>query len=209
MGDALPRSESAANPVADFLFSPADPSALESVQFNDSSYDPAQAGIASASWDLGDGATAIGSCPSHRFAADGEYRARLTVTTADGRSASIIRVVTVRTHDVAIVELRVPRSARPGETTAIAVAVTSLRYPETVQVELFRDGGVEPLGRLLQPVPPWEPTTFDFMYTFTAEDAAAGTVTFRAVATLAGARDAQPADNAVVATPVEVLPPAA
>jgi PKD repeat protein len=91
---------SAPTPVADFCFSPPDPSIGESVQFIDRSYDPADAGIATIVWDLGDGAIAIGSSPSHRYAADGEYRATLTVTSADGRSASIAQIVSVRTHGV-------------------------------------------------------------------------------------------------------------
>ena len=205
----LPSPEGAPAPVADFFFSPADPSVFDRVQFSDSSYDPAEAGIGAASWDLGDGTTAIGASPSHRYPADGEYRARLTVTTADGRTASITRIVSVRTHDVAIVRLDVPRSAQVNETQRISVAVTSLRYPETVQVELFRNSGVEPIATLIQTQRASEAAPFDFVYTFTAEDATAGTVTFRAVATVVGVRDARPADNAAVAAPTEVGPPEA
>jgi hypothetical protein len=46
--------------------------------------------------------------------------------------------------------------------------------------------------------------SFGFAYTFTAEDAAAAAVTFHAVATVVGARDAQPVDNVAVATPTRV-----
>ena len=45
---------------------------------------------------------------------------------------------------------------------------------------------------------------FDFLYTFRAQDAAAGKVTFKAVATVLGGRDARLADNAAVAAPTEV-----
>jgi PKD repeat protein len=205
----LKRLDCGPAPVADFFCSPADPSTFDRVQFSDSSYDPAQAGIETASWDLGDSATAIGSSPSHGYAADGEYRVRLTVTTTDGRSASIARIVSVRTHDVAIVRLDVPRSAMEGETHVISVVVTSSRYPETVQVELFRNSEVTPIARLIQAQPAREAASFDFAYTFTGEDATAGTVTFKALATIVGARDAQPTDNAAFAPPTKILPPAA
>jgi PKD repeat protein len=184
-----------AAPVADFLFTPGDPSSFENVQFNDSSFDPAEAGIATATWELGDGTIAIGSSPTHRYRADGEYRARLTVTTADGRTSSITRIVSVRTHDVAIVKLVVPQRARAGETHPISISVRNLRYPETVQVELFRNGDVEALATMIQGLAAKDIVSFGFAYTFMAKDAAAGTVGFRAIASVVGARDANPADN--------------
>lgn len=190
-----PSLDGHAAPVADFLFLPSDPSALESVQFSDTSYDPMQAGITAVAWDLGDGATAIGSSPAHRYVADGEYRARLTVATADGRTSSITRIVSVRTHDIAIVSFDVPRCATPGETHPIAVSVRNLRYAETVQVELFRDGDLDPLATMIQGLAANDAVLFGFGYTFTAEDAAAGTMSFRAIATVVGARDANPGDN--------------
>ena len=201
-----PSLDGHAAPVADFLFSPSDPSVLENVQFSDTSYDPADAGISAVTWELGDGTTAIGSSPTHRYAADGEYRARLSVTTTDGRTSSITRIVTVRTHDVAIVELDAPRFARTGETHPISVAVKSSRYPETVQVELFRNAGVEPLATLIHGLTARDVVSFGFAYTFAAEDASAAAVTFHAVATVVGARDARPADNVAVAKPTEVGP---
>jgi len=204
-----PSLDGHAAPVADFLFSPSDPSALESVQFSDASYDPAEAGITAVAWDLGDGTTAIGSSPTHRYGADGEYRARLTAATADGRTSSITRIVTVRTHDVAIVKLNVPSSVRPGETHPISVAVRSARYPETVQVELFRNAEVEPLATLIQGLAANEVVSFGFAYPFTVADASAVTVTFHAVATVVGARDAHPGDNVAVAPPTRVGPGAA
>ena len=45
---------------------------------------------------------------------------------------------------------------------------------------------------------------FGFSYTFTADDAQIGKVTFRAVAVISGARDALPADNEAIAPPTKV-----
>jgi hypothetical protein len=47
-------------------------------------------------------------------------------------------------------------------------------------------------------------TPFDFSYTFTTEDASVGTVTFKAVATNVGAREALPADNEALASPTKM-----
>lgn len=47
-------------------------------------------------------------------------------------------------------------------------------------------------------------TEFPFNYTFTADDAAVGKVTFKAVAVLVYARDALPADNQAIGAPTRV-----
>ncbi len=47
-------------------------------------------------------------------------------------------------------------------------------------------------------------TNFAFSYTFTSADAVVGKVTFEAVATIIGARDALPADNTLIAPPTKV-----
>jgi hypothetical protein len=202
----LPCPQGAQPPVPDFRFSPEQPSVFDTIQLSDGSHDPEAVGIASATWDLGDGATAVGSSPVHRYRADGEYRVRLTVITVDGRIASITRIVSVRTRDVAIVSLETPRSAAAGRTCSISVWVVSLRSPETVQVEIFHNGDVQPIDRLIKPVAARKRCRFDFAYTFGELDAAAGEVTFKAVATIVGARDARPADNAAVAAATVIRP---
>lgn len=86
------------NPVVGFYYAPGDPSTSDEIEFYDQSYDPAGGGIASQSWGFGDGATAKGCCPTHRYAADGTYTLTLTVDTTDGRTASRSREVVVRTQ---------------------------------------------------------------------------------------------------------------
>jgi hypothetical protein len=138
----------------------------------------------------------------------------LTATTFDGRSASASQVVHVKTHDVAIMKFLVPQVAGVGQTRMISAGISDSRYPETVQVQLFKSvpgsfNNFQLVGTLTQSVPvlPGNRTTpFDFSYTFTSDDAAAGKVTFEAVATIVGARDAQPADNTVIALPTRVNP---
>jgi hypothetical protein len=196
-------------PQANFGFNPSDPSIFDQVQFSDFSSDPGQVGIQSQAWSFGDGATATGCCPTHRFAKDGDYTVKETVTTTDGRSGSATRTVHVSTHDVTIVKLEVPQSAKPGQTRPITVNISNGHYPETVQVQILKGGpnGFQPVGTLTQSVPVTQgnhTTQFSFNYTFTSDDAAAGKVTFEAIATISGARDALPADNTVIALPTTV-----
>jgi PKD repeat protein len=201
--------EVAPPPVANIEFYPYDPSVFDTVTFYSNSWDPAEVGIASCAWDLGDGTTSPDCWTSHQYAADGGYTVQLTVTTYDGRTASTTRDVQVRTHDVAITKFVVPTSARVGQTRSIVVGVNSKRYLEEVEVQLYKStpGGYEWVGTLRQTVPvrPANRTTdFSFSYTFTADDASVGKVTFRAVANLINARDALPADNESISMPTKV-----
>jgi PKD repeat protein len=193
-------------PVAQFGFFPGDPSSFDTIQFFNQSFDPGQVGFQSQAWDFGDGATGTGCCPTHRYAADGDYTVQLTVTTVDGRTASTSQTVQVRTHDVGITKLSAPQAASAGQTRQITVGIRNTRYPETVRVELYRSvpGGFNFIGFLEQSVPvrPSNRTTnFSFSYTFTSDDANVGKVTFRAVASIVGHRDAFPADNEAISSP--------
>jgi PKD repeat protein len=198
-------------PQAAFSFYPGDSSVFETIQFYDYSYDPGQVGIESQTWDFGDGTSATGCCPVHRYAADGDYTVQLTVTTYDGRQGSVSKTVSVRTHDVAITRFLAPQAAKSGTTRTIVVGISSKRYPERVQVDLFRSvpEGFDYIGGSIQSVPvsPGGRTTdVTFSYTFTQEDAAIGKVTFRAAAYIIDARDALPADNEAISGPARVVP---
>lgn len=197
-------------PTASFWFYPYDPSTFDTVSFYNDSWDPANVGFQSITWDFGDGATSTDWSPTHRYAAEGDYTVNLTVTTYDGRTASTSQTAHVKTHDVAITKFAAPQSASAKQTRQIVVGLNSKRYVEDVLVELFKStpGGYQWVGTLQQRVPirPSNRTTdFQFSYTFTADDATIGKVTFRAVATIVNARDALPADNESIAPPTKVL----
>jgi hypothetical protein len=196
-------------PQANFFQSVSDPSSYENIQFIDQSFDPGQLGIQSQAWSFGDGGTATGCCPQHRYTVDGDYTVELTVTTTDGRIGSIRRVVHVRTHDVGIAKIAAPQNGSVGQTRQIQASVFDLRYPETVQVQLLKSvpGGFEVVGTLTQSISPRgknQTTPYTFNYTFTADDGNTGKVTFKAVALILGARDALPADNEAIAPPTKV-----
>src|SRR2546428_3113823 len=195
-------------PVANFFFFPFDASVFDVIQFVDQSFDPGGVGFAPPAWTFGDGTTGTGN-PTHRFAADGDYSVQLTVTTLDGRTAVASQTVHVRTHDVAITRFSTPNAASSGQTRPIVVSVNSKRYTESAQVQLFSSvtGGFQQFGSLTQSVPMYPKngtTDFAFSYTFTADDARIGKVTFRAVAVISGARDALPADNEAIGPPTKV-----
>jgi hypothetical protein len=199
-------------PTASFSSYPADPSVFDTVQFYDGSNDPAQAGFSSEVWEFGDGSSTTnpGVYPTHRYSADGTYTVKLTVTTTDGRVASISHDVLVKTHDVAIAKVTAPQAASVGQTRTITVGLTNSRYSETVQVQLLRStagGGWQQVGLLMQYVPVragGRTTNFDFNYTFAPDDAQLGKVNFQAIASMQTARDAVPTDNTFISLPTKV-----
>jgi PKD repeat protein len=209
IGSVVFRLEVTPPPQAGFGFYPGDASILDTVQFYDSSYDPAGAGIQSWAWNFGDGSTATGCCPTHRYAADGNYTVELTVTTYDGRTASASQTVAVTTHDVSITKFQVPTSASAGQTRQIVIGIRNNNQPETVRVDLYRStpSGFRFIGSLEQFVPVRSgnrTTDFQFSYTFTADDAALGKVNFSATAVILGSQDRLPTDNQAISTPTKV-----
>jgi PKD repeat protein len=200
------------NPVASFGYYPGDSSAYDTVQFYDQSYDPAANSFSSEVWQFGDGTTTTnsGCCPTHKYAKDGDYTVELDVTTTDGRTATQTQVVHVKTHDVTIAKVLAPQKASVGQTRTITVGLTNSRYPETAQVQLLKSvagGGWQQVGQLTQYIPLRggnRTTNFDFNYTFAPDDSVLGKVSFQAIATIQGARDAIPTDNTFISLPTTV-----
>ena len=197
-------------PIADFSYWPYDPSKFDTVQFYDASYDPANYSYSMMqTWTFSDGTTATGCCPIFNFGADGDYTVNLTVTTADGRTASTAKTVQVRTRDVAITKFNAPNAAGVGQTRQISVGLNSKLSDETVEVQLYKSSsyGYQFVGTLSQVVPVRSgnrTTDFAFSYTFTAEDKALGKVTFKAIANMLSGRDALSADNEAVSSPTKI-----
>ena len=184
-------------PQAGYGFFPDEPNSEEPVEFFDQTFDPGNADWNDI-WTFGDGTTSDLFNPTHQFAADGDYVVRLDVTTLDGRMGSTQQTVSVRTHDVGIVGVSAPKSARSGQTKSIAVSVIDRRYPETVEVRLYRvdEAGPIQVGDVfLDLTVGARATTTSFPYTFTAADAASGQATFLATIDIVGHSDALPADN--------------
>ncbi|MEU1843006.1 PKD domain-containing protein [Micromonospora sediminicola] len=205
------RLDVAPGPEVDFDVADVEWSVFDEVAFWPRLYDPAGLGVdlGSLVWDFGDGTTSTEQYPRHRFTSDGDHRVRLTARTVDGRTATATHTSVVRTHDVAVVKVNTPSTARAGQRVGVTVEVRNNRYDEHVEVRLERSNpwGFEQVDAATKPVPVTGGggrTSFSFTYTVTAEDAAMGKVTFRAVAAVRDHRDALPADNQLISTPVRV-----
>lgn len=194
------------SPNADFTYSPGDPSAFDDATYaywNGGYWDPTVNGWA---WDFGDGTSATGESVSHRFARDGQYEVTLLVSARGGRTNSVTKTVQVQTHDVAILSLATPAKGKVGKQSAITVGIGNTRYPETVQVDLYKltaqgdvlvgtNIGAVGVMKLKKTV------DISFNYMFTSDDATIGKLPFKAVVTIQGARDAVTSDNTQTSAP--------
>jgi PKD repeat protein len=195
------------SPVANFHYDPPDPSRVSTISFTDDSIDPAGQTFVSTLWYFGEGASASGCCPNHQYAEDGDYAVTLTVTTTDGRTDNRTRIVSVRTHDVAIVSVDVPKVGVVGSTKTVNVYVASGDYTENVQVYLSRSvpGGFETVDLQTQTIPASTTAAFRFAYTFTSSDASLGTIAFQAHAVITDHVDPIPVDNVLTSANVKVV----
>jgi hypothetical protein len=165
-----------------FWNEPAVPSIFDVVAFGLQDYPPPEWNCV---WDFGDGTTSETQCwfvQYKQYTADGDYTVSVQVTNENAETTSITQTVSVRTHDVAITRFTVPQSAKAGQTRQLTVYVRNTRYPEKVQVELYKNDMVW-IGTLTQNILPrsaYRTTAFNFSYTFTPDDARIGKVTFKA-----------------------------
>lgn len=81
-------------PVAEFTYSPTDPSIQDEVNFVDTSNDP-DGTITSWLWDFRDGTTSTLQSPAHSFSQKGNHEVTLTVTDSDGAEDSIAHMIDV------------------------------------------------------------------------------------------------------------------
>jgi PKD repeat protein len=200
-------------PVADFVFYMNNSAINDPIQFYENSYDPANVEIVAWDWDFGDGTTATGPSAVHSYTADGDFPVTLTVTTLDGRSASATKIMEIRTYDVSVTKVEAPKSGSAGRSQEITVSIRNVAYPTTVRLELYKSlggGEFESIGMFLQyvPVRPGNRTSqYTFSYIFSAQDAVAGTVTFKAIAYLEGAVDTISTDNEMISSPPTTVKP--
>ena len=200
-------------PTVDFEWYPYEPSIYSDVYFYSYWHDPAYIGADSFAWDFGDGSTSTEDYASHRYAEDGDYEVTFDLVTSDGRSASKTKTISVRTHDVGISMLRVPRVAVAGLSRQIGIGLATWRYDENVDVYLYKsttygEALVASFYDILLPVREGSRrpvvTFVNHRYTFTEEDAAIGKVTFRAEVYLKDHEDAFWSDNTAYSLPVRV-----
>ena len=81
-------------PVADFSYTPLNPTDLETIQFTDLSHD-SDGTIVNWTWDFDDGNISYLQNPTHQYADDGTYLVNLTVMDNDYEYDSLNRLITV------------------------------------------------------------------------------------------------------------------
>jgi hypothetical protein len=127
---------------------------------------------------------------------------------SSARSCSIRphRPLTVKTHDVAISKLVAPTDGvgRPKQDDQRLRRQLPLPGAGAAHARKSTGGGFTDVATVTLTVPVGKATEYKFSYLFTADDGAIGKVSFRATATIVGARDALPADNSITALATRV-----
>ncbi|HEX5473256.1 MAG TPA: PKD domain-containing protein [Vicinamibacterales bacterium] len=104
-------------PTADFIFSPTNPVATQTVFFDGTiSKVPSGRSISNYAWKFGDGSSGSGPTPTHAFAAVGSYTVLLTVTDDTGQTATRSQTVLV-SSDAPVA--KIVASATSGTTATV------------------------------------------------------------------------------------------
>ena len=82
-------------PVANFSYTPANPTTADTIQFNASNSTDSDGNIVSYNWTFGDGINGTGLAIGHNYPANGTYNVTLTVMDNDGDMNNMIRNVIV------------------------------------------------------------------------------------------------------------------
>lgn len=211
-GDYALQVDWAPPPEADFHWYPNDPNRYDKVGFSDYSKDPAGLGFIypMMTWGFGDGSTASGEYTSHNYSSDGDYAVQHGIVTIDGRTDTITKTISIRTHDVAITKFLTPKLTLPGQTRKLAVVLRNNNYPEEARVNLYKKTayGYQFIDYQWVSIPVSEDyRTMDviFNYTFTDEDARLGRVTFKVVVYIYLARDVNWADNEAISKETRII----
>ncbi len=105
-------------PVADFTFSPSNPTAGEEIVFNASkSVDDGQ--ITDYIWNFGDGKSGRGMTVTHTYTSQGVYEVSLTVFDNDGLSDTVTKTVNVSEAGIKLNSTEQVIPIHPGETKVI------------------------------------------------------------------------------------------
>ena len=117
-------------PTADFNWTPQVIETWDIIQFNDLSTD-IDGYIVSYLWDFDDGNSSTDQNPTHQYSDDGDYNVNLTVTDNNGKTDSVIKIVTVLNQNPSADFTYTP--SNPNTTTNLQFTDTSTDIDGTVQ----------------------------------------------------------------------------
>jgi hypothetical protein len=178
-----------APPELQLYVSPTKPGPGETVYAYIDMIDNGYSRVANCSFDFGDGSPLVESTDCvmagfpHRYAADGVYTVTARATTGDGRTDDATATVTVATLDVGIAAVKVPRKVRVGKAAPISVKLVPVATAQSVVVRLFlsSEQGYQAIGSQTLTLPAGKAVTVKFPWNPTADQAALGTVSLRAI----------------------------
>jgi len=139
VADAAGRSDAALHvvvvselnpPKADYGISPQTPSILDPVRFIDRSLDPDGA-IVAWEWNFGDGRSSREQDPIHRYEAEGQYEAALTVIDDDGMSSTAAQTIVVS---------HVPEVVPIEDVWAVVIGITD--YQDVPDLSFAREDAI-------------------------------------------------------------------
>ena len=90
-------------PIADFMYSPKEPSVGEEVSFRDIIKDP-DGNMLQYEWDFGEGHTSTSSNPVHSYESEGKYIVSLTVIDEEGETDTVSKIINlIQRHDLTLI----------------------------------------------------------------------------------------------------------
>lgn len=128
-------------PTADFTYSPTDPTLYDTINFNDTSFDP-DGNITAWNWDFGDGSNSTLQNPTHKYAIGGTFTVTLkvkdnrTTETVTSKAVPVRKMKTTLTVDA-------PSSVDQGELFTITATLKDENNDPvpnvTIEVYLLRE----------------------------------------------------------------------
>ena len=122
-GDWLPLIEPNYAPVANFSYSPSNPTDLDVINFTDLSYD-SDGIIVNWTWSFGDGEISYEQNPQHQYADDGTYNVSLMVRDDDGATDSVTKQINVSN----VAPVAVNDTAITDEDTVVIINISGNDY---------------------------------------------------------------------------------
>lgn len=140
------------HPSASFMYTPLEPGTCETITFNASTSEPNGGTIINYRWNFDDGNTTDTDNPviTHHYASSGTYNVTLTVFDSEEKNDTAWQMVTVITHDVAIVDVTPEANwvyqGKPCHSSINVTAANEGEVTETFDVIVYADNDTAIIG---------------------------------------------------------------